>query len=69
MEFGPTARNPLACCLRVPQAGDFERFAEVLGSEEAARYIGGHAAARGGLARASCRCRVRGWCRASACSR
>ena len=27
--------------LRVPQAGDFERFAEVLGNEEAARYIGG----------------------------
>ena len=27
--------------LRVPQAGDFERYAEVLGDEDAARYIGG----------------------------
>lgn len=45
MDFG---RTPLdirleteRLILRVPQAVDFERFAEVLGSEEAARYIGG----------------------------
>jgi len=28
--------------LRVPEIGDFERYAELLGNEEAARYIGGH---------------------------
>ncbi len=28
--------------LRLPQAQDFERFAELLGNEEAARWIGGH---------------------------
>ena len=28
--------------LRLPQAGDFDRFAELLGNEEAARWIGGH---------------------------
>jgi RimJ/RimL family protein N-acetyltransferase len=33
--------------LRLPQARDFERFAEMYGDEETARYIGGH------LARAS----------------
>ena len=27
--------------LRIPQAQDFDRYAEVLGSEDAARYIGG----------------------------
>jgi RimJ/RimL family protein N-acetyltransferase len=27
--------------LRIPQAGDFDRYAELLGNEEAARYIGG----------------------------
>lgn len=27
--------------LRLPRAGDFERYAETLGDEEAARYIGG----------------------------
>ena len=41
MEFGPTLETA-RLRLRVPQAGDFERFAEVLGNEEAARYIGGH---------------------------
>lgn len=30
--------------LRVPQLGDFERYAQMLGDEEAARYIGGHLA-------------------------
>src|SRR5690606_5634493 len=29
--------------LRVPRIGDFDRFAELLGDEEAARHIGGHA--------------------------
>ncbi|AKC87823.1 GNAT family N-acetyltransferase [Pseudoxanthomonas suwonensis] len=28
--------------LRVPQAGDFDRYAELLADEEACRYIGGH---------------------------
>ncbi|MGK9797812.1 GNAT family N-acetyltransferase, partial [Salmonella enterica subsp. enterica] len=28
--------------LRVPRIEDFERYAELLGDEEAARYIGGH---------------------------
>ena len=28
--------------LRLPQAGDFEGYAELLADEEAARYIGGH---------------------------
>jgi RimJ/RimL family protein N-acetyltransferase len=28
--------------LRVPEIGDFERYAELLGNEDAARYIGGH---------------------------
>jgi len=28
--------------LRLPQAGDFDRFAEVLADEDAARWIGGH---------------------------
>lgn len=28
--------------LRLPQAGDFERFAELIGDEDAARWIGGH---------------------------
>jgi len=28
--------------LRVPRVEDFERYAELLGDEEAARYIGGH---------------------------
>ena len=28
--------------LRLPEIGDFERFAELLASEEAARHIGGH---------------------------
>lgn len=41
MDFGPILETQ-RLRLRVPQAGDFERFAEVLGSEEAARYIGGH---------------------------
>lgn len=38
--FGPTLETE-RLILRVPQAADFERFAEVLGNEEAARYIGG----------------------------
>ena len=29
--------------LRVPRIGDFDRFAELIGNEEAARHIGGHA--------------------------
>ncbi|MDQ2702388.1 MAG: GNAT family N-acetyltransferase [Pseudomonadota bacterium] len=28
--------------LRIPQAADFDRYAQTLGNEEAARYIGGH---------------------------
>ena len=28
--------------LRIPQASDFDRYAETLGNEDAARYIGGH---------------------------
>lgn len=39
-------RNPVLeterLILRLPQAGDFERFAEMYGDEETARYIGGH---------------------------
>ena len=39
-DLGPTIETD-RLLLRVPQAGDFERFAEVLGNEDAARYIGG----------------------------
>ena len=38
MDVGPTLETE-RLILRVPQAADFERFAEVLGSEEVARYI------------------------------
>ena len=40
MEYGPTLETA-RLLLRVPQAGDFERYAEVLGNEGAARHIGG----------------------------
>jgi RimJ/RimL family protein N-acetyltransferase len=38
--FGPTLETE-RLILRVPQAGDFERYAELLADEEAARFIGG----------------------------
>ena len=39
--FGPTLETE-RLILRVPQAGDFNRFAELFADEEAARHIGGH---------------------------
>ena len=38
---GPTIETG-RLLLRIPQAGDFERFAELHADEEAARWIGGH---------------------------
>jgi RimJ/RimL family protein N-acetyltransferase len=38
--FGPVLETA-RLILRVPRADDFERYAELLGNEEAARYIGG----------------------------
>ena len=42
------SRNPILeterLSLRLPQRSDFERFAEMYGDEETARYIGGHLA-------------------------
>jgi RimJ/RimL family protein N-acetyltransferase len=40
MDFGPILETQ-RLLLRVPQAGDFDRFAELLGNEDAARHIGG----------------------------
>ncbi|HET6912545.1 MAG TPA: GNAT family N-acetyltransferase [Rhodanobacteraceae bacterium] len=39
--YGPVLETE-RLMLRVPRAEDFERYAQMLGSEEAARYIGGH---------------------------
>jgi len=40
-EGGPVLETP-RLLLRVPRAEDFERYAELLANEQAARYIGGH---------------------------
>jgi len=41
MSIGPVIETE-RLVLRVPQAGDFDRYAELLADEEACRYIGGH---------------------------